>query len=417
MKLDTFLPVAPESHFSIYNLPYGVFTPLAGGPTRVGVAIGNLVLDLALLQKTGFFAGTVLAETAVFSQPNLNAFIALGAAAWNRARTIIQTLLLRENPTLRDNISLRQRAFWPLSAVRLHMPVQISEYTDFYASKEHASNVGAIFGRETPLLENWLHLPIAYHGRASSIVMDGTPIRRPRGQRFDPDRGAPIFAPTAELDFELEIGFFVGPGNSLGQPIPIERAEEQIFGLVLLNDWSARDIQRWEYRPLGPFLGKNFATSISPWVVPLAALQPFRVPAPVQEPPPLPYLQSASRWTYDIHLEARLQTTQMTTAVPISRTNFRYLYWSMAQQIAHHTSNGCNLRAGDLLATGTISGPTPDSAGCLLELSWGGARPIALPGGETRAYLQNGDRLTLTGWCQGEGYRVGFGSLTGLIIA
>ncbi len=416
MKLETFIPVAPESHFSIYNLPYGVFTPLAGGPTRVGVAIGDLVLDLELLQKAGFFAGTVLAEMAVFSQPTLNPFISLGAAAWNRARTIIQTLLLRENPTLRDNTSLRQRAFWPLSAVRLHMPVQISEYTDFYASKEHASNVGAILGRETPLLENWLHLPIAYHGRASSIVLDGTPIRRPRGQRLDPGSRSPIFAPTAELDFELEIGFFVGPGNSLGQPIPVERADEQIFGLVLLNDWSARDIQRWEYRPLGPFLGKNFATSISPWVVPLAALEPFRVPAPAQDPPPLPYLQSATRWTYDIHLEAHLQTTQMTTAVPICRTNFRYLYWSMAQQIAHHTSNGCNLRPGDLLATGTVSGPTPESAGCLLELSWGGTRPIALPSGETRTYLQNGDRLTLTGWCQGDGYRVGFGSLTGLVI-
>lgn len=416
MQLESFIPLAADSHFSIHNLPYGVFTPLAGGPARVGVAIGNMVLDLSVLQEAGFFGKTVLAKTAVFSQPALNPFMSLGPAAWNRARTTIQTLLRADNPTLRDQTALRQRAFWPLSAVRLHLPVEIGDYTDFYSSKEHASNVGAIFGRETPLQENWLHLPVGYHGRASSIVLHGTPIRRPFGQYLPVGNSQPQFGPTRELDFELELGFFIGPGSSLGQPIPIERAAEHIFGLVLVNDWSARDIQRWEYRPLGPFLGKNFATSISPWVVPLAALEPFRVSGPLQEPPPLPYLQTTTPWAFDIHLEVRLQTSQMETAVPISHANFRHMYWHIAQQLAHHTSNGCNLRTGDLLASGTISGPTPDTGGSMLELSWGGTRPLVLPNGETRTFLENGDRLTLTAWCQGDGYLVGFGAVTGLVI-
>ncbi len=416
MTLQSFIPAGPESHFPIQNLPYGVFSPLAGGAPRIGVAIGAQVLDLGALQEAGFFAQTVVGETAVFTQPNLNSFMALGPLAWQQARTTIHTLLRADNPTLRDNAPLRQQAFWPQSAVRLHLPAHIGDYTDFYSSKEHASNVGSMFGREVPLLDNWLHLPVGYHGRSSSIVLDGTPIRRPQGQRQQPGHTQPAFGPTQELDFELEMGFFVGPGNPLGQPIAADNAAAHIFGLVLVNDWSARDIQRWEYRPLGPFLAKNFATSISPWVVPLAALEPFRVGGPAQEPSPLLYLQTGQDWAFDIHLEVQLQTAQMTTAVPIARSNFRHLYWNMAQQLAHHTATGCNLRPGDLLASGTISGPTPDSWGSLLELAWRGTRPITLPTGETRVFLEDGDRLTLTGWCQGDGYRVGFGAVSGQIM-
>jgi fumarylacetoacetase len=271
-------------------------------------------------------------------------------------------------------------------------------------------------GPENALTPNWLYLPVAYHGRASSIVVSGTDIHRPCGQSKTANATAPTFGPSRSLDFELEMGFFIGPGNPLGQPIPIEAAADHIFGMVLVNDWSARDIQAWEYVPLGPFLAKNFATSISPWIVPLEALEPFRTPGPVQEPPPFPYLQTTGSRSYDIHLEVWLQSTQMDKACCISRSNSRYLYWNMAQQLAHHTINGCNLRLGDLLASGTISGPTADSYGSLLELAWRGTRPITLPGGESRSFLQDGDRLTLTGWCQGDDYRVGFGEVTGRIL-
>jgi fumarylacetoacetase len=317
---------------------------------------------------------------------------------------------------LRDDAALRAEAFWPQSAVTLHLPAAIGDYTDFYSSQAHAGNVGKMFGRERPLLPNWRHLPVAYHGRASSVVVGGTPIRRPAGQVMPPDAAVPVFQPTAELDFELELGFFIGPGNRLGEPIAIEEAADHIFGLVLVNDWSARDVQRWEYRPLGPFLAKNFATSISPWVTPMAALQPFREMGPAQEPPPLPYLRRAAPWTFDIELEVRLQTAQMEAAASICRGNARHLYWDFAQQLAHHTATGCNLRPGDLLASGAISGPEPGSYGSLLELSWKGERPLTLPNGERRAFLEDGDRVTLTGWAEGDGYRVGFGDVNGIIV-
>lgn len=425
MSLTSFIPVSATHHFPIQNLPYGVFSPLAVAmqhcTRRVGVAIGDFVLDLAAVQAAGLFTGTVVAETAVFAQPTLNAFMALGQPAWAATRARLQSLLHADNPTLRDNPALYDQLLWPATAVQLHLPAQIGDYTDFYSSREHAGNVGRMFGREL-LIENWLHLPVGYHGRSSSVVLSGTPIRRPRGQVLPPNASAPLFLPSMALDFELEMGFFIGPGNPLGQPIPLSQAADHIFGLVLVNDWSARDIQQWEYRPLGPFLSKNFATSISPWVVPLAALEPFRVAGPVQEPTPLPYLQSQSDWAFDIHLEVHLQTARMAegdggeTAV-ISRSNARHLYWNMAQQLAHHTITGCNLQPGDLLASGTISGPTPESYGCMLELAWRGTQPIPLPTGESRVFLQDGDQLTLTGWGQGEGYRVGFGDVTGVITA
>lgn len=416
MTIQSFIDVSPDSHFPIQNLPYGIFSPPTGGAPRVGIAIGDWVLDLARLQAAGLFAEMPVAPPA-FATSSLNAFMAGGTAVWRATRQTVQTLLRRDNPKLRDDAQLRRQALWPLADVTLHLPAQIGDYTDFYSSKEHASNVGRIFGRDVPLLENWRHLPVGYHGRASSVVNSGAPIQRPSGQWQPRGTAVPHFGPTQELDFELEMGFFIGPGNALGQPVPIAQAEAHMFGLVLVNDWSARDIQRWEYRPLGPFLAKNFATSISPWVVPLAALEPFRVSGPAQEPSPLPYLQADHPGAFDIHLEVQLQTAVMHEPVTISHSNFRHLYWSMAQQLAHHTITGCNLRPGDLLASGTISGPTSDSCGSLLELAWNGSRPIVLPSGETRAFLQDGDRLTLTGWCQGDGYRVGFGAVTGVVTA
>ncbi len=417
----SFISVSPDSDFPLQNLPYGVFST-AGTPPRVGVAIGDHVLDLALLEQRGMFAAALdtsgaLGTTAVFDQPALNAFMALGRPAWTAVRATLQHLLNASTPTLRDDGALRTAAFHRQDAVTLHLPVQIGDYTDFYSSREHASNVGSMFrGRENALLDNWLHLPVGYHGRASSIVLNGTPIRRPLGQIRAPDEPTPRFGPSQELDFELEMGFFVGPGNPLGTPIPVERAADHIFGMVLVNDWSARDIQRWEYRPLGPFLAKNFATSISPWVVTLDALEPFRTAGPVQEPTPLPYLRTSADWNYDIRLDVSLQTAAMSEPVPIARSNARYLYWNICQQLAHHTITGCNLRPGDLLASGTISGPTPDSCGSLLELAWRGQRPLQLPGGESRSFLEDGDTLILSAYGQGDGYRIGFGSVSGQIL-
>jgi fumarylacetoacetase len=412
----SFIEVSPESHFPIQNLPYGVFRPKDGGPARVGVAIGDWVLDLAALAEAGLLDTSLPAGRAYFDQPVLNAFMAAGRPTWVEARAAVQELLDAQNATLRDDAELRGRVLRPQAAVEMRLPCAIGDYTDFYSSREHATNVGIMFrGRENALMPNWLHLPVAYHGRASSIVVSGTPVTRPSGQTKADDAEGPSFGPSRLLDFELEMGFFVGPGNELGRPVPVEEAADHIFGLVLVNDWSARDIQKWEYQPLGPFLAKNFATTISPWVVTLEALAPFRCPGPAQEPPPLPYLQSSGPWAYDIHLEVGLQSRQMDELQVIGRSNFRYLYWNMLQQLAHHTVTGCNLRPGDLLASGTISGPTPDSWGSLLELAWRGERPLTLAGGEKRKFLEDGDTVVLTGWCQGEGYRVGFGEARGRI--
>jgi fumarylacetoacetase len=414
--LRSFVPAAAESHFPIQNLPYGIFRRRTGEPA-VGVAIGDNVLDLAALEEEGLLDSPLLRGQQVFRKETLNAFMALGRPAWHEARSIISHLLRADVATLRDNARLRERVLVPMTEVEMLLPAHIGDYTDFYSSREHATNVGTMLrGPENALMPNWLYLPVAYHGRASSIVVSGTEIQRPNGQFKAADAPAPSFGPSRSLDFELEMGFFIGPGNPLGQPISVAAAPEHIFGMVLVNDWSARDIQAWEYVPLGPFLAKNFATSISPWVVPMEALEPFRAAGPVQDPAPLPYLRTAGNWSYDIHLEVRLQSDQMDRPCCISRSNSRYLYWNICQQLAHHTSNGCNLRPGDLLASGTISGSTADSYGSLLELAWKGTRPIALPNGEKRSFLQDGDRLTLTGWCQGEGYRVGFGEVTGRVL-
>ncbi len=409
--LQTFLDIPPDSPFPLQNLPYGVFSPDGGRP-RAGAAIGDFVLDLAFLEAEG-----LLPTAGLFDRPALNAFMAAGPAVWARVRETLQELLAAENPLLRDHPTRRRRALHPRQEVTLHLPAQIGDYTDFYSSREHATNVGTMFrGVENALPPNWRHLPIAYHGRSSSIAVSGTPVRRPCGQTRPAGSDFPVFGPTAELDFELEVGVFIGPGNPGGEPISPDDAGAQLFGLVLVNDWSARDIQRWEYQPLGPFLAKNFATSISPWVVPLAALEPFRTNGPAQDPPPLPYLAQSRAHSYDIDLEVRLQPAGQENPAVICRTNFKYLYWSMAQQVAHHTVTGCPLRPGDLLASGTISGPEPDTWGSLLELSWNGKRPVTLPGGASRAFLEDGDMVILSGGCRGDGYRIGFGDVTGEIL-
>ena len=381
------------------------------------MAIGEFVLDLSVLEERGHFSSPEFQGRQVFGEDALNGFLSLGLPAWRKTRETVQDLLKSETATLRDDADLRARAFHRQQDVTMQLPARIGDYTDFYSSYHHAHNVGTMLrGAENALMPNWKWLPVAYHGRASSVVLSGTDVRRPRGQIKPPDAPAPVFCPSRSLDYELETAFLIGPGNSLGTPIPIERAADHIFGLVLMNDWSARDIQAWEYQPLGPFLAKNFSTSISPWVVTLDALEPFRKPLPVQDPEAMPYLRRPDDFTFDIHLEARLQTRTMASPHVITRTNFQNLYWSISQQLAHHTVNGCNLQPGDLLASGTISGPTEDSRGCLLELTWRGANPLSLPNGETRKWLEDGDRLTITGWAEGAGYRVGFGDVTGRVL-
>jgi fumarylacetoacetase len=416
-NLKSFVPVAADSHFPIQNLPYGVFRPRAGGTPRIGAAIGELVLDLAVLERRGLLRVATETDVSLFDRDSLNAFMSLGRGAWRMARAQISDLLRAVEPRLRDDAALVREALVPQTQVEMLLPVAIGDYTDFYSSKEHASNVGTMFrGPENALPANWLHLPIAYHGRASSVVISGTDLRRPCGQSKADTAATPSFAPSQALDFELEMGCFIGQGNSLGEPVPVESAAEHVFGMVLVNDWSARDIQKWEYVPLGPFLGKNFGTSISPWVVSLDALEPFRVAGPTQAPAPLDYLNSPGKGTYDIQMEVWLQSAAMRQPQRITTTNYRHLYWNVAQQVAHHTVNGCNLRTGDLVASGTISGPTPDSRGSLLEITWGGKQPLELPGAETRRFLADGDRITMTAWCQGPSYRVGFGEVTGKVL-
>jgi fumarylacetoacetase len=417
--LRSWVPVPADSHFPIQNLPYGTFIQPDREPPRYGVAvaIGDHILDLATVAERGLLNDLTPGIRTVFAHRDLRLFMQRGRAGWTEARIAISKLLRAGNPTLRDNAALRALALIPMQEVEMLLPVSIGDYTDFYSSREHSTNVGTMLrGPQNALNPNWLHLPVAYHGRASSVVVSGTDLHRPCGQTKADDALAPTFGPSRNLDFELEMGFFVGPGNKLGEPIPIAEARDHIFGMVLVNDWSARDVQKWEYVPLGPFLAKNFGTSISPWVVTLDALEPFRTSGPVQDPQPLPYLQIAGPRAFDIHLEVHLQGAKMERPQRICASNTKYLYWNIDQQLAHHTVNGCNLQPGDLLASGTISGPTPDSYGSMLELAWKGTRPLSFPNGETRVFLQDGDRVTMTGWCQGNGYRVGFGEVTGKIL-
>lgn len=425
--LRSWIDIAPGHPFPIQNLPFGVFErpATAGAPgtgPRLAVAIGDYVADLYALQQFGFFEGAgnlAAVSPKVLRRRSLNRFIALGRPTWRAVRQRLSELLRHDNPELRDHAEAVRACLRRQTDVQLLRPVTPANYTDFYSSLEHATNVGSLFRDPAhALLPNWRHLPIAYHGRASSIVVSGTPIRRPQGQRKAPEADAPTFGPSQELDFELEVGFVVGRATALGDSVPIAEAEDHIFGLLLFNDWSARDLQSWEYAPLGPFLGKNFGSSISPWVVTMDALEPFRVAGPAQVPTPLPYLQVPGPHHFDLHLEVALLPAGAPAAgeIVISQTNFSYLYWSMAQQLAHHTSNGCNLAIGDLCASGTISGPTPDSLGSLLELAWRGTRPLPLPDGSTRSFLLDGDTVILRGYGERGGLRVGFGEVRGTVL-
>ncbi|HXZ08800.1 MAG TPA: fumarylacetoacetase, partial [Paraburkholderia sp.] len=347
----------PACDFSIQNLPFGVFSDSCDTSRRVGVAIGDQVVDLSVLEQAGLLRLT--GGQGVFARDSLNDFIALGRDAWRSVRIQLSSLLARDIATLRDDAALRQRVLVPLADATLHLPVEIPGYTDFYSSKEHATNVGSMFrDPKNALLPNWSEMPIGYNGRASSVVVSGTPVRRPNGQIKLPDADRPVYGACRKLDIELETGFIVGRGNALGEPVACADAEAHIFGMVLLNDWSARDIQQWEYVPLGPFNSKGFATTISPWIVTLDALEPFRVAQPEQEPKPLDYLHHEGHHAFDIALEVTLRPKAAPEATTITRTNFRHMYWTMAQQLAHHTVSGCNTRVGDLMGSGTISGPT-----------------------------------------------------------
>lgn len=402
----------PASDFPIQNLPYGIFSSAKNPKPHPCVAIGDQVLDLWHLESAGL-VGSTTSRGPVFSQTTLNGFMAAGQNVWKSVRRQIQDFLSIENKIGDD---LRDRALVPARNVDLHLPIEIGDYTDFYASRFHAERVGALFrDPQNALPTNWLHMPVAYNGRSSSVIVSGTPVQRPCGQIATSSGNPPTYGPSTRLDFELELATIVGVSSTLGKPIPISEAADHIFGFSLMNDWSARDIQQWEYVPLGPFGGKSFATTLSPWIVPASALSAFRVAGAKHEPEPLPYLRQSNPQAFDANLIVTLEPHNGGSTV-VSRTNSQNLYWSAEQQIAHHTVSGCNLRTGDVLGSGTISGKDADSAGCLLELTMNGKDPLHLSDGESRRYLEDGDTVTMSGWCQADDYRIGFGEASGKIL-
>jgi fumarylacetoacetase len=412
--LRTWIDVPANSDFPIQNIPFGIATH-AERAARPFTRIGDTAIDLSVLADAGLLNGLDM-DLACFKAPVLNPLLRHGRQGTRRLRQRLSDLLSAGHPELRDHSALRAKAMLPVASITMHLPVNIGDYTDFYSSRQHAYNVGCMFrDPANALLPNWLHLPVGYHGRASSIVVSGTPIRRPMGQYKPSPDAAPEFGPSRQLDLELEVAFITYEGNALGDRIPTAEAEDRIFGLVLFNDWSARDIQAWEYVPLGPFLGKNFGSSMSAWVVTLDALEPFRIASPTQEPEVLPYLKGAPDMHFDIALEVALQPKGASETI-ISHSNFKHMYWSMAQQLAHHTVNGCNVRAGDVIASGTISGDTPDSYGSMLELAWKGTKPVKLNDGSERKFLQDGDTLIIRGHCEKSGVRIGFGEVNGEIL-
>ncbi|WP_047248042.1 fumarylacetoacetase [Maribacter thermophilus] len=405
--MQTWVPVPENSDFTIYNLPFGVFS-VAGDAPRAGIAIGNQIVDLAALAD----AGLIAPEKDYFTQPTLNRFIGLGKKVTNEVRLRVQQLLVDEDSELKKN----PRFLVPQSEATMHLPIKVGDYTDFYSSLEHATNVGKMFrDPENALLPNWKHIPVGYHGRASSVVVSGTPIHRPKGQVMPKGATAPVFKPTGRLDFELEMAFIVGKSTDLGESVPVSRAEDYIFGMVLFNDWSARDIQKWEYVPLGPFLGKSFASSVSPWIVTMEALEPFKVKGPDQDPEVLPYLKTEGAKNYDIDLSVGIRPQNAEEEV-LCRSNFKYMYWNMAQQLAHHTVNGCNIQVGDVMASGTISGKDETSYGSMLELSWGGQKTINLKNGATRTFIEDNDTITMRGSAKKDDIRIGFGEVSGKIL-
>ena len=414
-KRKSWLEVFKESDFPIQNIPFGVFITRDDIVT-IGSRIGDYAIDLCALHQLGYFDVILLTDD-IFLQDNLNDFIADGRTTWRLVRNKIAAIFDIENETLRDNTNHREKVIFKINEVEMLLPVAVGDYTDFYASKEHATNVGSLFrDPKNALLPNWLHVPIGYHCRSSSIIPSGTDIRRPYGQT-KPIEGSntPGFGPTKLLDFELEMAFITTNANVLGERIPIEETEEHIFGLVQFNDWSARDIQAWEYVPLGPFLGKNFASTISPWIVTLDALEPFRVDNPEQVHPPLPYLKQEKKGSYDIHLQVGIQPENGEETV-VANSNFKYMYWTMSQQLAHHTVNGCPVEAGDMMGSGTISGPTKYSYGSMLELTCRGQNPIKLKDGSTRKFINDHDTVIMRAHCKNDEVRIGFGECTGKIL-
>ncbi|MEM1407260.1 MAG: fumarylacetoacetase [Bacteroidota bacterium] len=412
--LTSWVEVPEDSDFPIQNLPFGVFkTDYLGA--AAGVAIGAHVLDLTYLHENGFLDGLGL-PAGIFNQACLTSFIGLGRATATKVRNRVSELLRNDNDKLRDNIAARELALIPQEEVEMLMPIKVANYTDFYSSIEHATNVGTMFrDPDNALLPNWKHIPVGYHGRASSIVPSGVNIKRPKGQTKAPEASEPTFGPTKRLDFELEMAFITCKENGLGNTISTEEAEDYIFGFVLFNDWSARDVQVWEYVPLGPFMAKNFASSVSPWIVTMDALEPFRVSGPKQEPAVLPYLEYRGAKNFDVELEVHLQPNDGENNL-ISKSNFKYMYWNVNQQLAHHTANGCNIQVADMYASGTISGPTEDSYGSMLELAWKGTKPIKLKDGAERKFLEDGDTVTLKGHAKKDNVRIGFGEVRTTIL-
>lgn len=395
-------------NFSTDTIPFGIFS-FGESKKCLATAVDDKVVDLSYLANEGLFDDLDIPRP-VFSRPYLNDFIALGKKKTNAVRNLLRKLLKNPTPDIME-------AYFYYRQIDLHLPVKVGDYTDFYSSEQHAYNVGVMFrDPDNALLPNWKHLPVGYHGRASSIFVSGTPFHRPKGQIKPADAAAPVFSPTQRLDFELEMATIIGKSNALGEPVPVDEAEDHVFGFQLFNDWSARDIQAWEYVPLGPFLAKNFFSSVSPWVIPIEALEPFRTPAHEQSPEVLPYLRSKSHRNFDVKLDVILTTASGAEKV-ISRSNFSHLYWTVAQQIAHHTVSGCNLQVGDLLASGTISGKEKDSFGSMLELSWGGKEPILFEDGTERRFLEDGDTLTIRGYAEKGNLRVDFGEVSNTVLA
>ena len=410
----SWLEVSVNSDFPIQNIPFGVFLTKENIVT-VGTRIGDSAIDLGALQQLNYLEGIELTDD-MFMQDTLNDFISDGQKTWRLVRNRIAELFDVTNSKLQDNAKDRDIIIFRMEDVEMQLPVLIGDYTDFYSSKEHATNVGKMFrDPENALLPNWLHIPVGYHGRSSTIVPSGIPVNRPMGQMLPNGEITPVFGPSRSVDFELETAFITTDVNIMGENILVTEAEEYIFGMVLLNDWSARDIQKWEYVPLGPFLAKSFASSISPWIVTMDALEPFRTKGPKQEPTPLPYLQQKGKHSFDINLEVAIQPENGEATV-ISHSNFKYMYWTMSQQLAHHTSNGCRVNSGDMMGSGTISGPTPDSFGSMLELTWGGKNPIKLKDGSERKFINDNDTVIMKGHCQNGHVRIGFGEVSSKLL-
>ena len=410
----TWLEIPENTDFPIQNIPFGVFLTRDDVIT-IGTRIGDYAIDLGALHQLGYFEGIPLTDD-IFLQDTLNDFISDGKKTWRLVRNRIAEIFDTKNPKLKENQDHRNIVLFTLDEIEMQMPVQVGDYTDFYSSKEHATNVGTMFrDPENALMPNWLHIPVGYHGRSSSIIPSGIPVHRPQGQTMPAGSDTPVFGPSQRVDFELEMAFITTDANPLGEPIPVDEAEEYIFGMVLFNDWSARDIQKWEYVPLGPFLAKNFASSISPWIVTMDALEPFRTGSPKPEKELLPYLQYEGKKSFDIKLQVALQPEGSEETV-VSNSNFKNLYWNMSQQLAHHTVNGCPVNSGDMMASGTISGATPDSYGSMLELTWSGKEPIKLKDGSERKFIEDNDTVIMRGYCEAPDRRIGFGEVRSKLL-